>query len=319
MYSFRELKPKINITSRSVECPVIGCGTKVERQRRSFRCEKRFYCPGHKIFISPSTFEYEYKTENLLWKSEADIELLEAVLKVKRECRIARDNSEDAVSWNIFRYLETTTQLGKLLSMLTQTEQHQVELIYWSYSQKNHGSWPELNHARKEFGENLQRSSEPDLIVISDNGLFFIEAKLTATNNTTPSNRNSYKKYLVGGERWFQRIFTCDYETIAIKARKYEMLRFWLLGSWLASQTGRDFFLINLVLSGREMDIQQRFLPYIRMEPNRQFIKATWEDIYGIIESTAPESNEKRVLQEYFRNKTIGYRLGVVQKAFSIA
>jgi hypothetical protein len=96
------------------------------------------------------------------------------------------------------------------------------------------------------------------------------------------------------------------------------MLRFWLLGSWLASQTGRDFFLINLVLSERETDIQKLFLPHIRMEPNRQFMRVTWEEIYGFIKDTALKSNEKSVILEYFINKTIGYRVGVLQKAFSV-
>ena len=57
-----------------------------------------------------------------------------------------------------------------------------------------------------------------------------------------------------------------DYETIAIKAKKYELFRFWLLGSWIASETGRDFFLINVVLSERETDIEQQFnLIFVRI------------------------------------------------------
>ena len=177
---------------------------------------------------------------------------------------MARDNSEDALSWNVFRYLETTQQLARLLTWITQTEQQQAELIYWSYSQKGNGAWPPLNKARKEFGENIQRSSEPDLIAVSEKGLFFIEAKLTATNNTTPRDRHNRKKYLIGGDKWCKQVFISDYETVVIEAEKYELFRFWLLGSWLAKKIGLDFYLINVVLSRREMDIEQQFSSHIR-------------------------------------------------------
>jgi hypothetical protein len=255
--------------------------------------------------------------DNLLWKNTADLALLEAIKTVKRESRMARDNSEDALSWNIFRYLETTQQLAQLLSWITQTKQ-QVELIYWSYSQEAKGAWPQLNRARKEFGENIKRSSEPDLIAVSENGLFFIEAKLTATNDTLPSDRNNRKKYLIGGDEWWKQVFVSDYEKVAIDAKKYELFRFWLLGSWLAKEMRRDFYLINVVLSDRETDIEQRFSSHIRKAANQKIKRVTWEGISGYVADNAPANSEKSAFLAYFENKMIGYnRFGEIQRAFS--
>ena len=319
MYGICELKPNIDISQYNVECPIIGCSKLVDRQRHSFKREDRFRCPKHKIYISPSTFEYDCEKDNLLWNSTKDLALFEAIKKVKRESRIARDNSEDALSWNVFRYLESTQQLPLFLSWLSQTKQQQAELIYWSYSQNENDVWLPLNKTRKEFGENLQRSSEPDLIAVTDKALFFIEVKLTAPNKTTPSNRNIRKKYLIGGGEWIKQVFRSDYETIAIESKLYELFRFWLLGSWLASQIGKDFFLINIVLSEREKDIEQRFLPYIQQEINRQFKRVTWEDIYGFVVDNELGNGGKSVILEYFRTKTIGYnRFGELQKAFMV-
>jgi hypothetical protein len=318
MFGVHDLKPRIQMTETTVECPVIGCSKYVERQRDSFRRDERFRCPEHKIYISPTTFEYDKEENNLLWKNTADLALLEAIKTVKRESRMARDNSEDALSWNVFRYLETTHQLARLLSWVTQTEQQQTELIYWSYSQEAAGAWPLLNKARKEFGENLQRSSEPDLIAVSENGLFFIEAKLTATNDTVPSDRNNRKKYLIGGNEWWKQVFISDYETVAIQAEKYELFRFWLLGSWLAKEMGRDFYLINIVLSGREPDIEQRFSSHIHKAANQQFKRITWEGIGDYVADNATANPEKSAFLAYFENKTIGYnRFGELQRAFS--
>lgn len=319
MLGFQELKPKISTTSTKVECPVLGCRNSVERQRSSFRCEMRFQCPVHRIYISPSTFEYPDERDNLLWKSEEDLALLAAIKTVKRESRMARDNSEDALTWNVFRYLETANLLGGLLSSFTGHEQGRIDLIYWSYSQNEHATWPMLNNARHEFGEHLQRGSEPDLIAVTDRTLLFLEAKLTATNQTSPSDPDNHKKYLKGGEEWFKRVFSTDFDTVALKAEKYELLRFWLLGSWMAAQMGLDFYLVNIVPAAREADIETLFVPQIRLSDNRQFKRLVWEDIYSWVAGHSSDSEEKCQWISYFEQKTVGYdQHQNLQKAFSV-
>ena len=62
----KKLKEKTEITKTTIECPVKDCNVKVERQRKVFVKEDRFKCPKHKIFISPSTFEYFDEADNFL-------------------------------------------------------------------------------------------------------------------------------------------------------------------------------------------------------------------------------------------------------------
>ena len=61
--------------------------------------------PGDKIYITPTTFVYNDFRSNLLWQKESDVALLQKVMAVKRESRMEYDNSEDALTWNVFRYL----------------------------------------------------------------------------------------------------------------------------------------------------------------------------------------------------------------------
>jgi len=191
-------------------------------------------------------------------------------------------------------------------------------LIYWSYSQTAKGSWPELNHARSEFGEAIKRSSEPDLIAVTDKALFFIEVKLKASNETLPSDPNNRKKYLTGGEGWFNAAFTSDFENIAIKSQKYELLRFWLLGTWLSAKMSRDFYLINIVPDIYETDIEERFVPQLKLTDKRHFKRLAWEDVSEWICNNAPENTAKEGILDYFQNKTVGYdQFGLLQKAFS--
>jgi len=314
-----ELKESIKITETTVECPAKGCSKKIERQREAFKREERFKCPEHNIYISPSTFEYQSELDNLLWKDKADLDLLKKIKTVKRESRSTRDNSEDAVTWNVFRFLERNNLVEIALSSIIDVALKSSEVIYWAYSQGENSSWSELNKAREEFGEEIKRSSEPDIIIKTDDALLFIEAKLTAGNETVPSNMSNSKKYKTGGDNWFSKVFESDYKTVAIAEKKYELLRFWLLGTWIAKQRDLDFYLVSLVLSEREKDIESIFKMHLYENQRMRFIRITWEDIYQQILNSDLSGIDKDTMIRYFRNKTIGYDgNGRLQRAFSI-
>ena len=162
-----------------------------------------------------------------------------------------------------------------------------------------------MNKAREEFGEKIKEGSEPDIIIKTDKTLFFIEAKLTAGNETDPSNIGNSKNYQTGGNNWFSEVMNSDYKTVAIDEKKYELLRFWLLGTWIAKQQDLDFYLINLVLSEREVDIETIFKTHIKENQRRKFLRTTWETIYEYI-SKNPSKNTVSMMS-YFKNKTLGY------------
>jgi hypothetical protein len=319
VYDIRSLKPQIFVNETQVECPVRECSQKVARQRRVFQSAPQFQCPEHHIYISPSTFEYPTQWDNLLWKEEQDVLLLETILGSKRESRMARDNSEDALSWNVFRYLEKEEHLATILSCIIGQDLGELTLVYWSYSPTFGDVWPELTTARQEFGEQLHRSSEPDLIAFSDKAVLFIEAKFTASNKTAPSNPANRKRYITGGNSWYQQVFESDYDIVAIAAQKYELLRFWLLGSWIADQSARDFYLVNLVRMEYEQNIEKLFGGHIKANAQRCFMRVTWEEICQYIAEKTPPSLKGDLLLDYFEYKTVGYnRFGELQQAFSI-
>ena len=332
MFGATDLKNAIKVTDSSVECPVRDCQTIVPRQRRTFRCSKDFFCQKHRIYISPTTFEYQNYLDNPLWKDQTDLDLLRRIALVKRESRIARDNSEDALTWNVFRFLEKENLLSTYLSNISKIDEKNIEVIYWSYSQTEKTAWSKLVQARKEFERNPSKGSEPDIIIKSDKTLFFIEAKLNASNNTVPSSKDPMvkEKYVKSGLGWYQNVFTSDFDLLAKNYKKYELLRFWLLGSWMANHQDLNFVLINLVLSEKEKQIELQFKKHVQEEPSRIFLRNTWEDIFRLIQKTPELSSQKKSILEYFLKKTLGYNHegnlqregynheGNLQRAFSI-
>jgi len=322
VYGFHELKEQLEVTASLIGCPVQNCEEIVRRRRKGDKASPDFICPVHHLDISPSTFSYESETDNMLWADASDLALFNSIKKVKRESRINANNSEDAVSWNVFRYLERAGLLGSAITSMTGIQLVSPRIVYWSWAQQSQdqdkgGDWKGLNRARLEFGETVARGSEPDIIVIGDNAIVFIEAKLTAPNDTTPSRSEVESGYVKGGGSWFEKVFTESFQTIAIDAKKYELLRFWLLGTWLANDLDVDFHLVNLVLADRETAIEEKFGKLMHQRDSSHFSRCSWEDIWRFVAKVAPESSDRAKILDYFENRTIGYRDGVLQRAFS--
>ncbi len=67
-------------------------------------------CPTHRINVHSTrggfTYVYDEPWRNLLWIDADDQERLDAILRGKRESRMGHEHSEDAVTWNVFRFFE---------------------------------------------------------------------------------------------------------------------------------------------------------------------------------------------------------------------
>jgi len=339
MFGLEELKKKIEVKGDTIICPVIGCENQVkkmtkgvlnsldaylekgENNREKFN---QYLCKKHKIYITPTTFIYEDLRDNLLWY-DADKDFLDKIIVAKRiKAQLHHDKSEDAVSWNVFRFLERTKLLSGFLEGLHNSPVKNPEVIYWSYSQSQQKVWNELEKARVEFGEKPQKSSEPDLIVKSDDVLFFIEVKLTAPNkvdfnknHTAEDKAERVRRYSKGDYFLKQPV-----ENI-MDAGYYQLMRFWLIGAWIADNENFNFYLLNLVRKDgekEEKNIGSKFGKYIKQNGKREFMRITWEDIYKYISTTDILGEDKDKMLGYFRNKTIGYDgSGRLQRAFSIS
>ena len=189
--------------------------------------------------------------------------------------------------------------------MCTKASITESQPVYWSYSHADKSALSELNKAREQFGELIKRSSEPDLIVVSKETVFWIEAKLNASNNTRPGDPSNVKKYLSGGGGWFQKVFSSPYQSVAIDAKRYELTRLWLLGSWMAADMGRSFVLIDLTKQGRE---EHSFQSHIVQNHQRSFLSWTWEELYQAIKAIFTNDDGRPIrLLWYLENKSVGY------------
>lgn len=313
MFGWDDLKGRIEISDATVECPVKGCGRRVGRRARKQPLRSQaFLCEGHRIYVSPSTFEYAAETENMLWHGEADLALWRAIQGVKRESRMARDNSEDALTWNVFRYLERHGLLGRFVEEATGCPAvGEPLLVYWSWCQRTCRAWQLLVDAAVGFGESRERRSEPDLIVEDDAAILFVENKLASGNRTTPSDPTNPKQYQTGFDAWFSTVFrpSSSFEAVAVEGKMYELMRLWLIGSRAAQEAGKRFVLMNVVREGAtaEADIESRFGLHALQDDGRRFVRMTWERIRDRVVLPGPAVPERDLLLAYLKGKTLGY------------
>ena len=328
MFGREDLKSAVEVKKNSRACPVLGCETVVPRMKdkklgsldghlaKGLMGEAdldHYLCKEHGIYITPSTFIYQNAWDNLLWDDAADRDLLTEIVKVKRiMAQLHHENSEDAVTWNVFRFLERSEALGGLLSQLSGASVTDPDVMYWTYARSQGGVWSELAEAWDEFGELPQRASEPDVIIRSDETAFMIEAKLGSDSGRrttwTPKQKAERAERYGRGERYLRRSVG-----EIMDAGHYQLMRFWVLGCWIAERVDRDFVLVNLVRWGEEEGIEEDFGSYIRGNRHRRFLRVTWEEIYEFISDAAPESSDRDRMMWYFENKTIGR-----EKAFKV-
>jgi hypothetical protein len=323
MYDWTTLKHSIKTEDIGYLCPVGGCTTRLhERQKKSYQKSDRFSCKIHDLIFSPTAFEYIHPEQNILWDYDC---LLQHTTK-REKGRLGRDNSEDAVTWNLFRYLDSRGQL--LLPFLTNLSAptnlplQTAQTIFWAHDRITGKTWDWLMRARTEFELRPSHGSEPDLIIFTDRVLFFIEAKVNASNNTVPRNHKCRDKYVNGSDCWWNTAFNkdADYDQIAVNQKKYELMRFWLLGTWIAKELNLDFRLISLLrdkdTAGK--DIESTFKAFLPEARKNDFKRVTWESIYQYIANFAPDHPDKNTILKYLQNKTIGYQSGKLRKAFNI-
>ena len=321
MFGFDDLRPIRLIENAKIACPVKDCKCQFEVQVRPFKRDRKYRCDAHRIFVGKTTFEYDDLHCNLLWATEADRRLLERIGQHKRENRLARERSEDAVSWNVFRHLQISGRLDAWVASVLGRPSTPAQVHYWSFDEATGATWGPLDRARGGFGELEGRGSEPDLVISTPAAYIWIEAKFGSSNRSSPSDRDGAGgRYTANG--WYAETVSSPFDTIAFPKpdgrARYELLRHWLLGSWAADQNRRRFVLVNLVRKGREEDVPAFAAQHFKINERREVQSLTWESIFEQVSASDVQSADDARLLAYMRSKTLGYASsGQLVRAFS--
>ena len=322
------MKEERHSDEQRVPCPVIGCTFAAPRMSRDgvnlddLPEDRRgdFMCPRHRIYISPTTFEYEDPRSSILWQNPEELKLvnlLENLTNGKRTWkRMGRERDEDSLTWNVFRYLDRNKMLGRFLDQatprstwLTGAPRDVEKIIYWSVDLVNKGVLDELKAARTDLGESETHGSEPDLILVADQYVVLLEVKFTSPVLT---KKDKIAPYYLDNERSRARdVFTCD-PGQALDTLGYELFRFFLLGEALGRRLHRIPVVALLTRDGVEPDLNTSVQGIIR-RPRHAFAHITWGCVRDVINRIFSDRGEPALefehmlLNRYFEGKTSGY------------
>jgi hypothetical protein len=289
-----------------IACCIKGCEEHLGKRKRG---QKDDYCSRHSISISSSpAYVYKQLTDNLIVGREAYRQITEKV----DPRRLNSESSEDSVSWNVFVSLLAIGGLGAVYKNITGVYPSEEPHLYlWGNR---------IGSGRPEFWDLLRREqhalepdkvirTEPDIILhLPGEALIFIEAKFGSPNSLFEKKEKRVGpistyflpyKPLVGKRDPLNRKWLCG-QTVGVLE---QLCRNAVLGQRLAKDP-EQFYLVNLVRDGQEIDVEERLAQHLTPETVKPR-RITWEQLYSLIPK---KSADGAILRQYMENKTLHLR-----------
>ncbi|HEX4424575.1 MAG TPA: hypothetical protein VH079_04205, partial [Terriglobales bacterium] len=305
-FFFFDLKSKAQ-RNRS-ECPITGC------KRKPVEIEGKHYCDVHGIGIHADTFTY-FNGIDPASKQKAALRnfpqgsrnfIVEHIWGNKQKAeshRLNAENSEDALTWNVFAELHRLGLIHRIYNAMTgeQVSAGSVKLFLWgleiNFSENSVIFWRNLKAIRDQLERGIAKFlTEPDIVLLGPKTLVLIEAKFTSGNplcmnkETIAGQKPKSRSGLI--DRYLNPIngVPCLLQAEDIhKDRVHsQLIRMSIFAHWLSLECRRDWKVVNLVSStqwGRKLRTQigydffdpTRFLPET-VQSRFEFMY--WEKLY---------------------------------------
>ena len=210
---------------------------------------------------------------------------------------LSKLNSEDALTWNVFR----TLQLGRKPGLEVISDIFGISKVYrilfWSCDVEHHGEEQQLLNIliRTIDGKHQGTMTEPDLVIITEGEVVFVECKLNQNGKTSPwkaQGAGAEKRLKTYIEKFPELKSISDWKTV------YQLIRQYVFAKSLSEYLKKKPFIIPLI-NGIHKGILSPYYSKVKESPInkknifRNFI--TWQDIIKII-SSSNLSNKKIIL-----------------------
>lgn len=221
--------------------------------------------------------------------------------------RLGNENSEDALSWNVFRSLQEANLLSLVTPLLCDCDSSaEPDLFLWGrrITARSAEDWDELLAVRDELEPTHRQQTEPDVVLHLDGwGWVFIEAKF-GSPITTASSAERMRAWLDRYPPKVPSLFALDRISGLSHAEFPEQL---LRNVVFANQIAEPGERAHVVLLTREKDVTP-VDTWIRNclsdACETTFSRLTWEAVY----QSLPDDPALGLLRRYFESKSYGLR-----------
>ena len=276
-YGVGDLDPDVEVHPDDrdlVRCYVRGCRHFVRRPTRRRRGE---LCPEHGIYCHHSrygsTYSYADVRRNIIASPDLFVQRIVGHPFKYESHRLGSENSEDALSWNVFRSLQEAGCLARVAKLLI-GEDHEDEprLYMWGIrvDDDSFEPWDLLIAARERFESNLpikRPLTEPDIAMhLPGKYLVLIEAKFTSPNPVYRRGPRKDEQSLTLDELldiyWDPSLRILNYTHARSQNRiHYQLWRNMVFAEWMAKLEGErtTAYHVNLLRSGHGKEDWKQF------------------------------------------------------------
>jgi restriction endonuclease-like protein len=256
----------------------------------------------------PLTFRVSptYILEDPLDNFIAGRELVAGLTEKAETFRLGYENSEDAVSWNVFRSLQEGSQLHLAASVLAGVEfDGEPELILWGRRIDHDATAPvpEIKLALDDLEPTHAQQTEPDVVLrLPGWGWIFIEAKLSSPTSTYAGRAGRLKTWIERYADPSQNLFDAAALTAA-RAETFpeQLLRNVAVADRVRASNERAV-VVALVRQQHAHKVDGWAGDYLTPGGRVTTASATWEKLYAAVPA------EDTTLRRYLRGKSVGLR-----------
>ena len=256
--------------------------------------------------VSP-TYILDDPLENFIAGRELVAGALRGEWKKAETFRLGYENSEDAVSWNVFRSLQQTGQLRRAASVLAGVEcEAEPELMLWGrrIDLDTTTPTPEIQKALDTLEPTHTQQTEPDVVLrVPDWGWIFVEAKLSSPTST-------YADKPAKLEAWRQRYADPTpglFDTGALASADHKTFPEQLLRNVAVAHAVRangERAVVVALVRQRYADVVRDWgVDYMAADAPVATRSVTWEQLYAAL---PPAGADLSTLRIYMERKSVG-------------
>jgi hypothetical protein len=227
--------------------------------------------------------------------------------------RLGNENSEDAVTWNVFRSLHAAGRLDLATQQLLGIDPRRVDLFMWGVevSTDDVSRWHALQGVRDHLEPGKGQQTEPDACLhVPGKAVALIEAKFGSPTSYYRADRR---------EEWISRyasrcpgLFDEDAIRNVPPAEFPEQILRNVAFASLLARPGESATVVALVRERESQHCVAHAQRCMRVSASVSVVRATWERIYAALPATADEP-ALGPLRRYMETKSFRLR-----KAFAL-
>lgn len=198
---------------------------------------------------------------------------------------LSRLNSEDALTWNVFRTLQLAAEDGlETISDIFQLSRLK-RILFWGCDVENRGEEQQLLNIliRIIDGKHRGTMTEPDLVIVTEEEVVFVECKLNQRGNRSP-----WKAQGSGSEKRLKTYVQefPELQTVGDWKNVYQLIRQYVYTRSLSKHLKKKPLVVPLVNGDHEGILSAYYWnlkesPLSKENVFRDFV--TWQDIVKIV------------------------------------